>query len=99
MLRALKIEPEKCTGCLQCELACSLENEGILNPAKSRIKVFTFHHEGRFSPYTRTQCEEAWCMHARLMPLQLMLTPVLKKSLMMYVWAAKSARYRVHLAP
>ena len=48
MLRALKIEPEKCTGCLQCELACSLENEGVMNPAKSRIKVFTFHQEGRF---------------------------------------------------
>lgn len=64
MLKALKIEPEKCTGCLQCELACSYENEGIFNPAKSRIKVFTFHNEGRFSPYTCTQCAEAWCMSA-----------------------------------
>jgi Fe-S-cluster-containing dehydrogenase component len=25
MLKALQIEPEKCTGCLQCELACSYE--------------------------------------------------------------------------
>ncbi|MGI9301294.1 MAG: 4Fe-4S dicluster domain-containing protein [Gammaproteobacteria bacterium] len=64
MLRALQIEPEKCTGCLQCEMACSLENEGLFNPSKSRIKVFTFHEEGRFSPYTCTQCAEAWCMHA-----------------------------------
>jgi Fe-S-cluster-containing hydrogenase component 2 len=64
MLRALKIEPERCTGCLQCELACSLENEGLFNPSKSRIKVFTFHHEGRFSPYTCTQCAEAWCLHS-----------------------------------
>jgi anaerobic carbon-monoxide dehydrogenase iron sulfur subunit len=47
MLKALKIEPELCTGCLQCELACSYENEGAFNPAKSRIKVFTFHEQGR----------------------------------------------------
>ena len=64
MLRALQIEPEKCTGCLQCEMACSFENEGVFNPSKSRIKVFAFHDEGRFSPYTCTQCEEAWCLHA-----------------------------------
>ena len=64
MLKALKIEPELCTGCLQCELACSYENEGVFNPAKSRIKVFTFHEQGRFAPYTCTQCAEAWCLHA-----------------------------------
>jgi len=64
MQRSLYIEPEKCTGCLQCELACSFENEGMFNPAKSRIKVFTFHDEGRFVPYTCTQCAEAWCLKA-----------------------------------
>ena len=64
MLKALQLEPEKCTGCLQCEMACSYENEGVFNPAKSRIKVFTFHYEGRFAPYTCTQCAEAWCLHA-----------------------------------
>ena len=64
MQRALHIDPVKCTGCLQCEMACSYENEGIFNPAKSRIKVFTFHHEGRFAPYTCTQCADAWCQKA-----------------------------------
>ncbi|MCH8977451.1 MAG: 4Fe-4S binding protein [Proteobacteria bacterium] len=58
MLKSLQIEPEKCTGCLQCEMACSYEATGLFNPAKSRIKVFTFHEEGRFVPYTCTQCEE-----------------------------------------
>ena len=33
-------------------------------PAKSRIKVFDFHHTGRKVPYTCTQCDEAWCLHA-----------------------------------
>ena len=64
MEKALNIDPEKCTGCLQCELACSYDNEGIFNPSKSRIKVFKFEDAGRFVPYTCTQCDEAWCMQA-----------------------------------
>ena len=64
MHKSLVIDPEKCTGCLQCELACSLDNEGAFNPSKSRIKVFKFHDEGRFVPYTCTQCADAWCMKA-----------------------------------
>ncbi len=64
MQRSLLIDADKCTGCVQCEMACSYENEGIFNPSKSRIRVFTFHHEGRFVPYTCTQCAEAWCMQA-----------------------------------
>ena len=64
MQKSLHIDPGKCTNCLQCEMACSYDNEGVFNPAKSRIKVFTFHDEGRFIPYTCTQCAEAWCMQA-----------------------------------
>ena len=64
MQKSLNIDPDKCTGCLQCELACSYDNENAFNPAKSRIKVFSFHEKGRFVPYTCTQCDEAWCMHA-----------------------------------
>jgi carbon-monoxide dehydrogenase iron sulfur subunit len=64
MLKSLHIIPSKCTGCLQCEMACSYENYGIFNISKSRIKVFNFEHEGRKVPYTCTQCDEAWCLHA-----------------------------------
>ncbi len=64
MQKSLNIDAHKCTGCLQCELACSYEKEGVFNPSRSRIKVFTFHDLGRFSPYTCTQCSEAWCLHA-----------------------------------
>jgi Fe-S-cluster-containing hydrogenase component 2 len=64
MQRSLNIEPAKCTGCLQCELACSYDNEGIFNISKTRIQVFKFEDEGRFVPYTCTQCDEAWCMRA-----------------------------------
>jgi len=64
MQKSLHINPDKCTGCVQCELACSYDNEGVFNPSKSRIKVFKFHDEGRFVPYTCTQCSDAWCQQA-----------------------------------
>jgi len=64
MQRSLSISPDKCTGCLQCEMACSYEHEGNFNPSRSRIKVFQFHNEGRYVPYTCTQCADAWCQNA-----------------------------------
>ena len=39
MQKTLHINPDKCTGCLQCEMACSYENYGVFAPAKSRIKA------------------------------------------------------------
>ena len=64
MQKSLYIDPIKCTGCLQCEMACSYEHTGVINPSKSRIKVFSFEHEGRKVPYTCTQCSDAWCMQS-----------------------------------
>ncbi len=64
MQKSLLIDPDLCTSCLQCEMACSFEHEGAFNPAHSRIKVFEFEHGKRAIPYTCTQCAEAWCMHA-----------------------------------
>ena len=40
------------------------ENYGTFATARSRIKVFDFHHTGKKVPYTCTQCDEAWCLHA-----------------------------------
>src|SRR5690349_19986358 len=62
--KSLHFDPAKCTGCLQSEMACSYEKYQVFNPAKSRIKVFDFHHTGRRVAYTCTQCDEAWCLHA-----------------------------------
>ncbi|MGI9332685.1 MAG: 4Fe-4S dicluster domain-containing protein, partial [Gammaproteobacteria bacterium] len=62
--KVLYMQPALCTSCLQCEMACSFELEGAFNPARSRIKVFEFEHGRYASPYTCTQCEEAWCMQA-----------------------------------
>ena len=64
MQKSLHIIAEKCTGCLQCEMACSFQADGVFNPSRSRIKVFPLHDEGRFVPYTCTQCADAWCVKA-----------------------------------
>ena len=64
MQKVLHINADECTGCMQCEMACSFENYGTYATAKSRIKVFDFHHTGKKVPYTCTQCDEAWCLHA-----------------------------------
>ena len=64
MQKSLHINPDKCTGCYQCVLACSEVKTESFNPIKSRIQVFKFEDEGRFVPYTCTQCDEAWCQKA-----------------------------------
>ena len=63
-MRALEIHPEKCTGCRQCELACSWVQTGAFQPARSVIRVHVFDEQASFAPYACHQCDEAWCMHA-----------------------------------
>ena len=64
MSKVLKIHPEKCTGCLRCELACSYMQTGTFHPAKSVIRVSPFEGHTSYAPYTCTQCAEGWCMTA-----------------------------------
>ncbi len=64
MTKSLTIEPELCTGCQQCEMACSFQHTGAFNPARSRIRVFEFEHGAHNVPYTCTQCADAWCLRA-----------------------------------
>src|SRR6266496_4900164 len=63
-MRQLRIIPDKCTGCMQCELACSFVQTGTFQPSRSVIRVNIFDEEASYAPYTCFQCEEAWCMQA-----------------------------------
>ncbi len=63
-MKTLQIVPERCTGCLRCELACSYMQTGTLQPAKSVIRVSPFEGHTSYAPYTCFQCKEAWCMTA-----------------------------------
>ena len=63
-MRQLRIIPDKCTGCMQCELACSWVQTGTFQPSRSVIRVNVFDEEASYAPYTCVQCAEAWCMNA-----------------------------------
>jgi carbon-monoxide dehydrogenase iron sulfur subunit len=64
MAKSLKIIPDKCTGCMQCELACSWVQTGTFQPSRSVIRVNVFDEEASYAPFTCVQCDEAWCMNA-----------------------------------
>jgi len=36
----IKIDYTKCTGCRLCQVACSLQHTGAVNPQRSRVRVF-----------------------------------------------------------
>jgi anaerobic carbon-monoxide dehydrogenase iron sulfur subunit len=63
-MKSLKIIPDKCTGCMQCELACSWVQTGTFQPSHSVIRVNVFDEEASYAPFTCFQCDEAWCMNA-----------------------------------
>jgi carbon-monoxide dehydrogenase iron sulfur subunit len=64
MTKMLQIVPNKCTGCQQCELACSWVQTGTFQPSQSLIRVNIFDEEASYAPYTCLQCDEGWCMNA-----------------------------------
>lgn len=63
-MKMLRIVPERCTGCMRCEIACSYVQTGMFQPAKSVIRISSFEAHTSYAPYTCTQCDEAWCMVA-----------------------------------
>ena len=63
-MKTLRITPDRCTGCMRCELACSYVQTGTFQPARSVIRVSPFEGHTSYAPYTCTQCSEGWCMTA-----------------------------------
>ncbi|MFH1434599.1 MAG: 4Fe-4S dicluster domain-containing protein [Pseudomonadota bacterium] len=62
MKKLLVINSDKCTGCRLCERVCSVQHEGVSNPARSRIHVIKWEGEGFYLPMVCQQCEEAVCV-------------------------------------
>ena len=60
--KVLMIEQEKCTGCRQCEMVCSVFHTGASNPSRSRIKVVKWEHAGFYLPMTCQNCEDPFCV-------------------------------------
>lgn len=60
-MKTLMINPSRCIGCLNCELACSCRDWAEYFPAPSKIKVLFFRGEGQV-PVTCFQCDGAPCL-------------------------------------
>jgi len=63
-MKVLRITPERCTGCMRCELACSYVQTGAFQPAHSVIRVSPFEGHTSYAPFTCAQCAEGWCLTA-----------------------------------
>jgi Fe-S-cluster-containing hydrogenase component 2 len=69
MVPQLIINPDQCIGCRSCELACALENDGIMALERSRIAVISFVESREYGlpyhfPSTCRQCKDAPCLIA-----------------------------------
>ncbi len=56
-------DPQKCTGCVVCEYACSVEKEKVFNPVKSRIRAVRLDPFSNLAMTCRV-CTEAPCVVA-----------------------------------
>lgn len=63
MRKILIFNPGKCTGCKTCEMACSLSQTGVCNPASSRRRTVHFDEEILDVPMQCQQCEDPACMN------------------------------------
>ena len=63
-IKVLTADPQKCTGCRSCEIACSLKHAQVSNPARSRIRVVNWKPARRFLPVACQHCEDAPCLKA-----------------------------------
>lgn len=58
----LVFDPELCTGCRACELACSFRKDGVFSPTRSRIRVVKMDEEGMDVPVGCEHCDDAPCI-------------------------------------
>jgi len=65
----------KCTGCRACEVFCSLEQEGLANPARSGIRVVKDEPRNLFLPLVCPPCDEKACIAACAEPGALRVMP------------------------
>lgn len=62
MTRKLTVIPEQCSGCRICEIVCSIEHFGVINPKKSAIRVMiTYPHPVLRMPIVCSQCKIPKC--------------------------------------
>lgn len=59
--RVLIFDPERCTGCRYCEIACAFQHYGAINPEMSHIHVFVDERLMEMEATNCQHCEEPIC--------------------------------------
>ncbi|MBU0765760.1 MAG: 4Fe-4S dicluster domain-containing protein [Bacteroidetes bacterium] len=59
--KLIVIDPDKCTGCHSCEMACSVLHFNVCGSNYSRIRVQEFREVNTFIPVMCQACEDALC--------------------------------------
>jgi len=61
-VKYLYVYPEKCSGCRECSVACSLKKYGECNPKKAAITVVRDEFQRYEVPIVCFQCEDPVCL-------------------------------------
>ncbi len=61
-MKLFTIDPQKCTGCHQCELACSFNKHKIFDRQLSNIRVESIEELALSVPVKCMQCDDAPCI-------------------------------------
>jgi carbon-monoxide dehydrogenase iron sulfur subunit len=61
-MKIISIELDRCIGCRNCEMACSLYGTGGFEREDSNIRVNIYPGERFISTLTCTQCDTAACL-------------------------------------
>jgi Fe-S-cluster-containing hydrogenase component 2 len=64
LTKLLAIDLEKCTGCRNCELACSIKHTSTFNPGRSRIQILKDETKSIIIPVVCLHCENPLCQDA-----------------------------------
>lgn len=62
--KTLVVDPQKCTGCRQCEMVCSYAHEGEYSPVLSRVRVVKFEERCLAVPTVCADCRRQVCLEA-----------------------------------
>ncbi|MEM2192813.1 MAG: 4Fe-4S dicluster domain-containing protein [Candidatus Hadarchaeales archaeon] len=62
--KVLLYDPERCTGCRACEMACAYRNFRTLTPTKTNISIFLDENSFSLEAIHCLHCQEPVCMAA-----------------------------------
>ena len=61
MRKMIAVDAALCSGCRICMMVCALKHEGVVNPSRSRIRVFQHERVLLEVPVVCQQCEDPPC--------------------------------------